>query len=165
MKKILFGLFLIAMNCLGGCGYQLGSMTVGGIRTVALAPVVNQTGKSFIQEADVANSLIREFNKDGTIKVVDPSLAEAILTFKLIGYQQSAQAFTTQDVGTDFRVILTAEISIDKKDGQNLYKRQLQDQAFYSTGMDQNEIERVTVKQAIHKLSVDTVREVIQGGF
>ncbi|EKD28110.1 MAG: hypothetical protein ACD_79C00426G0001 [uncultured bacterium] len=159
-------LSVVFMFCFSGCGYKLGSMTVGGIKTIAILPIENQTGKSFIEESIVTNTIIQQFNKDGTIKVISSDIAEAFATIKLIEYTQNAQAYTAQDVGSHFRVILKADIQVKSaKTKEILFAQQIEGEATYASDLDQSEIERIAVKEAIRDLSIDIVRELIEGGW
>lgn len=157
--------FLILSLTLSGCGYKLGTIPVGGIKTIAIAAIDNQTGKSFIEEANVTNTLIQQFNKDGTVKVTDEAFADAVISVTLKDYNQSAQAFTENDVGEYFRLIITADILVKDKKGQILHRETIQGEGKYSVTQDQGEIERIAVKEAIKDLCIDTVRSVIEGGF
>lgn len=157
--------FLILSLMVSGCGYKLGTIPVGGIKTIAIAPVDNQTGKSFIEEATVTNTLIKQFNRDGTVKVTDESLADATLLVTIKDYTQSAQAFTDNDVGEYFRLIITAHILVKDRKGKVLHTETIQGEGKYSVTQDQGEIERISVKEAIKDLCIDAVRAVVEGGF
>lgn len=163
--KLMSVFFLILSVTLSGCGYKLGTIPVGGIKTIAIAAVDNQTGKSFIEEATVTNTVIQQFNKDGTVKVTEEAFADAVILITLTNYNQSAQAFTEKDVGEYFRLIITAEILVKDKKGQTLHTETIQGEGKYSVTQDQGEIERIAVKEAIKDLCIDTVRSVVEGGF
>ena len=163
--KLMPVLFLIFSLSFSGCGYKLGTIPVGGIKTIAIAPVDNQTGKSFIEEAIVTNTLIQQFNKDGSVKVTDEAFADGIIYVTLKDYNQSAQAFTEKDVGEYFRLIITAEILVKDKKGRILHTEAIQGEGKYEVTQDQGEIERISVKEAIKDLCIDTVRSVVEGGF
>jgi len=151
---------------LSGCGYRLGYMTVGGIKTISIAAINNQTGRSFIEEALVTNSLIEEFNRDSTVRVTAIDLSEAVLTVTLTQYNQRAEVFSAQDVGEQFRLLINAEITVKRKNSDTvLYEGAIQGEAFYNTGLDQSEIERTTTRTAITDLSIDIVRAILEGGW
>jgi len=151
---------------ISGCGYKLGSMTVGGISTLAIVSVENKTDKTFIEEAYVTNVLSQRFNEDGTVKVVNSSIADALLSIKVTKYEQNAQAFSANDVGTDFRVIITAEVTVKRtEDNKVIYHNIIQGESTYESGADQSEIERITVKKAIVDLCIDINRAVLEGGW
>jgi hypothetical protein len=165
MKRLILVCMTVAL-LLCGCGYKLGSMTVGGISTISIQAIENRTGKSFIEESAVANTLVQRFNRDGTIKVVSPELADAFLSVILTDYIQAAQAFSPNDVGTHFRLILIADVEVRRTDSRELLSRKrIEGEATYEIGTDQTELERITVKQAITDLSIDIVRSILEGGW
>lgn len=170
MKKVIFlnNIFIISVLSIliSGCGYKLGSMTVGGISTIAIVSVENETDKTFIEEAYVTNVLSQRFNEDGTVKVVNSSIADALAYIKVTKYEQNAQAFSANDVGTDFRVIITAEVTVKSvEDEKVIYHNIIQGEATYESGVDQSEIERITVKEAIKDLCIDVNRAILEGGW
>jgi len=157
---VLFALFI------GGCGYKLGSLTVGGIQTIAIKSVQNHTGKSTIEESFVTNTLIEEFNRDGTVNVVDPSLTDALLSLELTSFNQRAEVFNSSDVGEVFRLVIEARIRVVRSGtGEELYNGTLYGEADYESSADQTEIERTSSQEAIRDLSIDVVRAILEGGW
>jgi hypothetical protein len=57
-----------------------------------------------------------------------------------------------------------ADVLVKKKSGEILYHANVQGQADYSIQLDQTEIERIAVKDAIKDLCIDIVRNVVEGG-
>ena len=163
MKKnlILLGIVLFVLS---GCGYKLGNMVVGGIKTLALAPVKNSTSKVFIEETAVTNSLIQQFNRDGAVKIVSEDIADAVIAVDVIKYEQSAQSYTDKDVGEYFRILLTANVSVTDRQGKVLFKSLIVGEAKYEADLDPKEAERLKSREAIKDLCTDIVREIVEGG-
>lgn len=165
MKKLIFLIF-ISTFFIQSCGYKIGSMTVGGIKTLSIAPITNETNQSFIDESIVLNKLSQHFTRDGSIKVTGKDIAEAILHVRLTKYIQSAQAYSESDIGTHFRLILTAEINLkNNTTGDIMYSGSVEGEALYEVTIDQSEIERLTLNQAIDDLCLEVVRNLIEGGW
>ncbi len=164
MRNIFFAAVFLALWTMAGCGYKIGSMTVGGVKTIAIGTVLNQTGKAFIQESTVSSTLVEQFHRDGSLKITSPDQAEAEIQVTLVRFTQNAQAFTQQGITQNLRMHLDADVIVKSKSGQTLYQGHVQGQADYGTQLDQTEIERITVKSAIKDLCIDIVQNVVQGG-
>ncbi len=162
---IFFALWVSTCGLLiGGCSYQIGSMTVGGVKTIAIGAIVNQTGKIFIQNSTVSDTLSQQFRRDGSVKVVPSDVADAEILVTLTGFNQNAQAFTQQGITQNLRMHVDADVLMKNKSGQTLYHGQIQGQADYNVQLDQTEIERITVKAAINDLCKDIVRNIVESG-
>ena len=75
--------FSAALLCCGGCGYRIGTMGHPQIRTIAIAPVKNDTtvyNLSWI----LRNVLVEQFMLDGTLKAVDEKKADCILYARIV---------------------------------------------------------------------------------
>ncbi len=87
MKNFLvrFIMAAMALSCvvLSGCGYNIGSMMHPQIKSIYIAPVVNETLTSFAS-ADMRNMLSEQFVIDGSLKVKDQKEADCILYCKIL---------------------------------------------------------------------------------
>ena len=164
MRNIIFSFIFFALWILPGCGYQIGSMTVGGVKTLSIGTVVNKTGKAFIQESTVSNALVEQIHRDGSLKLASSEEADAEIQVTLTGFSQNAESFTQQGITNNLRMHVDADVLVKSKSGQTLYQGHIQGKADYGTQLDQTEIERITVKAAIKDLCIDIVRNVVEGG-
>jgi PBP1b-binding outer membrane lipoprotein LpoB len=164
MKNIFFVTILFTLGILGGCGYKVGFMTLGAVKTIAIGTVVNQTNKPFIQDSTVSRTLVEQFHRDGSLKIVSADIADAEIFVTLVGFNQNAQAFSQQGITQNLRMHVDADVLVKKKSGEILYHANVQGQADYNVQLDQTEIERVAVKAAIQDLCIDIVRNVVEGG-
>ena len=76
MRKIhLAALAAFLLVVCGGCGYRVGSLMHPQIKTVAVAPVQNETVE-YNLTAQVRNLLCERFMVDGSLKLVDEKEAD-----------------------------------------------------------------------------------------
>ena len=79
MRKIhLAALAAFLLVVCGGCGYRVGSLMHPQIKTVAVAPVQNETVE-YNLTAQVRNLLCERFMVDGSLKLVDEKEADCIV--------------------------------------------------------------------------------------
>ena len=77
MRKIhLAALAAFLLVVCGGCGYRVGSLMHPQIKTVAVAPVQNETVE-YNLTAQVRNLLCERFMVDGSLKLVDEKIGRA----------------------------------------------------------------------------------------
>ncbi len=69
---------LVALTTLCGCGYHVGSIMHPQIKTIAIAPVVNET-LSYNVSAEMRQMLSEQFMVDGSLKLVDLKKADCII--------------------------------------------------------------------------------------
>lgn len=158
---ILFSALLIT-----GCGYHLGVKPVGGIKSVFVAPIKNDTGHAFINESEAASLVLREFQKDGAIRTASEDLADATLYITLTEYNQRAEVFDSQDVGRRFRMAIRAKAVLNRNPSQEeIYQGTFEGLTEYATDLDQFQIERQASTRAISDLGVKIVRAVMEGDW
>lgn len=102
---------------LAGCGYyHMGSMTHPQLKTIGLAPVVNETLTPFAT-ADMRGMLSEQFMFDGSLKVKEVKEADCILYCRITdikttesmtaGYDNEKNYQTAQ-----WKVVVTAEFTV-----------------------------------------------------
>ena len=74
-KFVCFAIGLSLLLFASGCGYQIGSLMHPQIKTIAIAPVVNDT-LAYNASAEMRNLLSEQFMRDGSLKVVSLSKAD-----------------------------------------------------------------------------------------
>ncbi len=87
---LLSGAFL-----LGGCGYQLGSVMHPQIKTIGVAPVVNET-IAYNVAPQVRALLCERFQTDGSLKLVDEKSADCIIYARVLDTQYTQISWSNQ---------------------------------------------------------------------
>ncbi len=147
-----------------GCGYQIGSIMHPQVKTIAVAPVVNET-LSYNASAEVRGSLCEAFMADGSLKLVDMSKADCIVYAKILDVKYSVVSWTTQsndfDTPNQWRVSMTIEFSvvIPGQAKPLLSVRSVSGSAFFQTGADQEMSQHNGTKQA----AFDAAQKVVAG--
>lgn len=108
----IFGLLLIT----GGCtGYKLGNTLPPGVTSITIPVFINDTKEPGL-ETTVTAATIQEFQKDGSMKVVQKSQANSLLevrikksTLEPLRYRRD-QAVTANE----YRLTLTADVIVKK---------------------------------------------------
>jgi len=90
--QVFLGCFLLIF--LAGCGYRLGGMMHPQIKTIGVAPVVNET--LMYNAAAVTRGVICErFTTDGSVKLVDESKADCILYARVLSATFAETSWTS----------------------------------------------------------------------
>jgi outer membrane lipopolysaccharide assembly protein LptE/RlpB len=74
-----------------GCGYHLGSMAHPQVKTVAIAPVTNET-LAYNAAADLRGMLCDQFMFDGSFKIKEQGTADCIVYAKILSVLTSVVA-------------------------------------------------------------------------
>ena len=112
-------LYLINLLCapllLYGCmGYQLGGSRPADVKTVAMAPVVNDTGEPAI-ELQVTHAMRQRIQFDGRLQLVnDPANADAVIGITLTRYDLNPIAYDSELRSTPniYRLRITGEAEL-----------------------------------------------------
>lgn len=100
----------------GGCGYRIGMLGHPQIKSIAVAPVTNET-TSYNAAAQARNMLCEAIVSDGTLKLTHLSNADCILYAKVKNIAFSEIAWSKQDedgkfVPNQWRVNITLDYSV-----------------------------------------------------
>ncbi|MDD3153685.1 MAG: LPS assembly lipoprotein LptE [Victivallaceae bacterium] len=112
-----FGALLLVWLTAGGCGYHMGSMMHPQVKSIAVAPVVNDT-VAFNVSAMLRGQLAEQFQVDGSLKVADLETADCIIyckvtsvaTSQVSGY--SAAQNTAVFRPNEYQMHVTIEFSV-----------------------------------------------------
>jgi hypothetical protein len=156
---------LVALAVAGGCvGYQLGSTLPPGIESVYVPTFVNETGEPFV-EVETTRATIQRFQTDGTLRVRDRAVADAILNVTVVEYTLQPLRYERDNNRTtdEYRVTLTAEISFSRaKDGEVLIARRVKGDADFRPSGDLSSAKRAVLPQAARDLAQDIVESVVE---
>jgi hypothetical protein len=165
---------LLALALAGCAGYKLGPIKptrLKDVSTICVQNVKNQTLEPQV-ETLLANSIIKQFQQDGTYKMVREKDADAILEFEL---QQLDRRPARNANGN---VLLTREYTLNlrgrykltrKSTGELLDSRNITGQtSFFTSGSsliqaDVNEDERQAIPLAAEDLAVRMVAQLSEG--
>jgi hypothetical protein len=103
---------MMACAAFTGCtSYHLGSALPPNLKTIYVPTFANETGHPQL-EFDTTSATLREFQKDGTLKVTSQDQADAILETKLVRYELVPLRYRSDQRTTanEYRLILTADV-------------------------------------------------------
>lgn len=114
-NHVLLWMLLLLIMC-GGCGYRVGSLMHPQIKSVYVAPVVNDT-LHYNGAAQLRGLLCEQFMSDGSLKVTGQSYADCELYARLVKvvFQQSATQTLISDGDAQpnqWSVTVTVEFSL-----------------------------------------------------
>ncbi|MBN2301551.1 MAG: LptE family protein [Lentisphaerae bacterium] len=121
-------ILLLACVLSGGClGYRLGTSLPPGIKTLHVPMFANRSDQPQI-ESEITGAVIREFQKDGTLKIVGKEDADAVLSATITKYELLPVSYDSEDRKriNEYRLCITAEIAFtDRSTGKPLLRRKL----------------------------------------
>ncbi len=100
MNKILTFFAVLVLASAGGCGYKTGSTVLEGYKTIAIPVFRNETFQENV-EVYITNSVIKEFQLDGSLEVTNKDKANLFLIGKIISWKRVGGRST----GDDFRTV------------------------------------------------------------
>jgi hypothetical protein len=99
-KLVLFVSAALLLTAISGCGYKIGSLAHPQIKSIAVAPVTNDT-TTYNLAAQVRGILCEAFMSDGSLKLTHLSTADCIIYTKVEGVSFSEISWST-DSGERF---------------------------------------------------------------
>jgi hypothetical protein len=123
VKKAFAPLLLVFL--LGGCaGYQLGPATPGYLRNVHTIAVPTFSNTTLVPRIEVlvTSTVIKQFQQDGTFRIVNPDVADATLKCEIVGVNRSPARSVRGNVlsTTEFNVTMTVKYTLMGRDGKVL---------------------------------------------
>lgn len=166
MKKA--PLLLLLAWILDGCtGYTLGPATPGylkNIHTIAVPTFGNNTLIPRI-EVLVTNTVIKQFQQDGTFRIVSADAADATLKAEIVGVGRAPARSVRGNVlaTTEFNLVLTVKYSLIARGGQVLSPGAVSGSTNFFVGTDINTDERQALPLAAEEMARHLVSQLSEG--
>lgn len=148
---------------IGGCGYKMGSLMHPQVKSIAIAPITNETLEPFVS-ASMRGALTEQFQFDNSLKVEDLQSADCILFGKVIKVETTASSEDSTDNEQTYRaaeweVAIEFEfiVSIPGRKKPLIAKRRVKGTAKYQVMADQEVTRRRGVKQACRNAAKEAV--------
>jgi len=150
---------------LSGClGYRLGSTLPPGIRTVDVPTFINDTAEPLL-EIETTRAVMREFRKDGTLRVTRGENADSVLHVRLVRYALQPLRYERDRARTvsEYRLSMRAKITFERADtGEILVKRTVKGESTFATAGDLTSSKQAALPAASRDLAHNIVECVVE---
>ena len=123
MKKA-FALLLATFLFDGCAGYKLGPATPAYLRNIHAIAVPTFTNTTLTPRIEVlvTNTVIKQFQQDGTFRIANPDAADATLKCEIVSVGRSPARSARGNVlsTTEFNLSLTVKYTLEGRDGKQL---------------------------------------------
>ena len=165
MLMALAGVALLALGMSGCVGYRVGSMLPPDIATVYVPTFVNRTSEPQI-EVEATRAAIAEFQKDGSLRVVDPETADAILEVTMTGYEASPLSYDDDNrtSANEYRLTLTVSIVLKRRATDEILTEAvgIQGESTFRIAGDFTSSKQTGLPKAAKDLAHDIVEKVVE---
>jgi hypothetical protein len=156
---------LAVLATIPGClGYRLGTTLPPGIRSVAVPAFVNQTGEPDL-EAVATQAAVREFQKDGTLRVAGRDEADAVVEVRLLRFNLEPLRYRRDQAKTseEYRIWIKAHLFFARRDtGEVLLERQIVGRAEFEPAGDLSSAKLDAIPDAAEDLAHEIVESVVE---
>ncbi len=151
---------LLAASC-GHYSFS-GNTLPSYIKTVAIPLFENKTSEFGISEK-LTDAVIDAFTQDNTLKIVDPSLASALISGEITSVTDRASTFNQQEQVQSYRVYVTVRSEFrDQKKRKIIWKAVLQEWGEYQHSASTEERQKA-IDDAVKKLAEDILNKSVAG--
>ena len=166
MKKAL-ALLLLAFLFQGCAGYQLGPATPGYLRhvkSIAIPTFANTTLTPRI-EVLVTNTVIKQFQQDGTFRIANADAADATLKAEIASVNRSPARSLRGNVlsTTEFNLSITVKYTLVGRDGKQLGAGAAGGSTSFFVGTDVSTDERQAFPLAAEEMARHLVSQLSEG--
>ena len=148
-----------------GCaGYRLGSTLPPGINSVHVPTFVNDCSEPRV-EIECTSAAIEEFQKDGTLRVVNEKNADALLEVKIKAYALIPLRYQKDNAKAtkEYRAIIKADVKFTRKDtGAIIVERLVEGETTFELTGDLTSAKRTALPLAAKDLAHDIVESVVE---
>lgn len=161
---------VVALVLAGGCtGYRLGSVggaEIQGVRTIHIPMAINSSYYPNVH-VDVTSAVIREFDRDGTLRTAQGSSADSELRIEIKEMDRTPRRNVQGDVQVtaEYSIELVAEITfLNRRLGTQVIKQEaVRGSSTFFVGSDLQEAERQAVPLAAEELARNIVMRIVEG--
>ncbi len=166
MKKA-FALLSLAFLLEGCAGYHLGPATPGylkNVHAIAVPTFANSTITPRI-EVLVTNTVIKQFQQDGTFRIANADSADATLKAEIVGVNRSPARSVRGNVlsTTEFNLTLIVKYSLVGRDQKALGSGGVSGSTSFFVGTDVATDERQALPLATEELARHLVSQLSEG--
>lgn len=155
---------LILMHLTGCASYRLGSSLPPDVKSVHVPTFVNKTNEPLLQ-SDTTRAAIQEFQRDGTLRVLDKDEADLLLEVSLVDFTLEPLRFGRDETKTaeEYRMRIKADILLTHRtSGKVMAQRQVAGEAFFDFTGDLGSSKRTALPVAAADLAHDIVESVVE---
>jgi len=165
--KKAFALLLVGFLFEGCAGYKLGPATpqyLRNVHAIAVPTFTNTTLEPRI-EVLVTNTVIKQFQQDGTFRIANPDAADATLKAEIAGVGRSPARSVRGNVlaTTEFNLTLTVKFTLLARDGSTLTAGAVSGSTSFFVGDDVNADQRQAFPLAAEELARHLVSQLSEG--
>lgn len=160
---------IVVMTLGHGCGYHIGSLAHPQIKTIAIAPVVNETLFPYVA-AEMRDMLCEVFGVDGSFRVKDAKVADCVVNCRVTNIRITAINKVSEDRDklyrpAEWQVVLEAEfvVIIPGRKEPLVAKRNISGTSQYQAFGDYNTMQRNGIRQAAFDAAERIVEYTTEG--
>jgi hypothetical protein len=166
VKKAFAPLLLVFL--LGGCaGYHLGPATPGYLRNVHTIAVPTFSNSTLVPRIEVlvTNTVIKQFQQDGTFRIVNADMADATLKCEIVGVNRSPARSVRGNVlsTTEFNVTMSVKYTLTARSGEVMGSGGAGGSTSFFRGSDVATDERQALPLAAEELARNLVSRLSEG--
>jgi hypothetical protein len=158
---------MLALGLSGCAGYRIGNVKPNYLRdvqSIAVPTFKNDTYHPRI-EALVTNTIIKQFQQDGTFRIASVDNADAVLEGRVVGIGRQPVRSVRGNVlaTTEFNLVITVNYTLQKKGGGALAGGAINGVTSFFVAGDVNSEERQALPLATENLAVRLVSQLSEG--
>ena len=160
-------LLLLAFLLDGCAGYQLGPATPGYLKHIHAIAVPTFGNTTLVPRIEVlvTNTVIKQFQQDGTFRIVSEDAADATLKAEITGVSRAPARSVRGNVlsTTEFSLALTVKYTLVGRDGKVLSPGAVSGSTSFFVGSDVSTDERQALPLAAEELARHLVSQLSEG--
>ena len=166
MKKAAL-LFVLALLLDGCAGYTIGPATPAYLKKIHTIAIPNFANKTLLPRLEVlvTSTVIKQFQQDGTFKIVNADAADATLKAEIAAVGRAPARSVRGNVlaTTEFNLVLTVKYTLVGRDGQVLAPGSASGSTNFFVGNDINTDERQALPLAAEEMARQLVSQLSEG--
>lgn len=156
---------LLTLIAATGCTtYEVGSALPPDIETIHVPPVLNQTGEPLL-ESEVTRALLRELQRDGTLRMTDAESADARLDVSLVKFETAPVRYERDDTktATEYRMLIAAQVRLTRKnEAEPMMQRVMHGDTTFTFFGDMASSKNTATPLAARDLAHDIVESMVE---